>query len=291
MKISWDSGWSTSAGRVTARDQLPRRDTAAAAAKSLQPCLTLCDPIVSSPWGFSVSGILQARILEWVAIFFSNAWKWKVKGKSPSRAQLLVTPWTAAHQAPPSMGLSRQEYIAFSQKRHMAHLRKCTICTPRKQRGREREAISRSDCACQAPVTWAARTWEGHKTQTQPSLHLWGVPEYLNLSGLNLGSAYNPGPASDSSRQNNLEPKQCRQGKHTHHEGGKTQSGWDTENTCQCYFFAVFLPPHSTTEQVRLKKVSTTGPLCQGEKRHWRDQQTEEAKTTDGTLKVTGTID
>ena len=73
MKISWDSGWSTSAGRVTARDQLPRRDTAAAAAKSLQPCLTLCDPIVSSPWGFSVSGILQARILEWVAIFFSNA--------------------------------------------------------------------------------------------------------------------------------------------------------------------------------------------------------------------------
>ena len=76
-KISWDSGWSTSTGRVTARDPLPRRDTAAAAAvaaaKSLQPCPTLCDPIVRSPQDSSVPGILQARILEWVAISFSNA--------------------------------------------------------------------------------------------------------------------------------------------------------------------------------------------------------------------------
>ena len=83
---------------------------AAAAAKSLQSCPTLCDPIDGSPLGSSVPGILQARILEWVAISFSSAWKWKVKVKSLSHAQLLATPWTAAHQAPPSMGFSRQEH-------------------------------------------------------------------------------------------------------------------------------------------------------------------------------------
>ena len=83
---------------------------AAAAAKSLQSCPTLCDPIDGSPPGSLVPGILQGRTLEWVAISFSNAWKWKVKVKSFSRVQLLVTPWTAAHQAPPSMGFSRQEY-------------------------------------------------------------------------------------------------------------------------------------------------------------------------------------
>ena len=84
--------------------------TAAAAAKSLQSCLTLCDPIDGSPPGSTVLGILQARTLEWVAISFSNAWKWKVKGKSLSPVWLFKTPWTAAHQASPSMGLSRQEY-------------------------------------------------------------------------------------------------------------------------------------------------------------------------------------
>ena len=83
---------------------------AAAAAKSLQSCLTLCDPIDSSPTGSSVPGILQARTLEWVAISFSSAWKWKVKMKSLSRVRLPATPRTAAHQAPPSMGFSRQEY-------------------------------------------------------------------------------------------------------------------------------------------------------------------------------------
>ena len=81
-----------------------------AAAKSLQSCPTLCDPIEVSPPGTPVPGILQARTLEWVAISFSNAWKWKMKVKSLSRVQLLATPWTAAYQAPPSMGFSRQEY-------------------------------------------------------------------------------------------------------------------------------------------------------------------------------------
>ena len=83
---------------------------AAAAAKSLQLFPTLCDPIDGSPPCSPVPGILQARTLEWVAISFSNAWKRKVKVKSLSRVWLLVTPWTAAFQAPPSMGFSRQEY-------------------------------------------------------------------------------------------------------------------------------------------------------------------------------------
>ena len=82
----------------------------AAAPKSLQSCLTLCDPIDGSPPGSAIPGILQARTLEWVAISFSNAWKWKVKVKSLSRARLLATLWTAAYQAPPSMGFSRQEH-------------------------------------------------------------------------------------------------------------------------------------------------------------------------------------
>ena len=77
---------------------------------SLQSRPTLCDPIDSSPLGSAVPGILHARPLEWVAISFSIAWKWKVKVKSLSRDRLMGTPWTVAHQAPPSMGFSRQEY-------------------------------------------------------------------------------------------------------------------------------------------------------------------------------------
>ena len=83
---------------------------AVAAAKSLQSCPTLCNPRDGSPPGSPVPGILQAKTLEWVAISFSDAWKWKVKVKSLSRVRLLVTPWTAAHQALPSMGFSRQKY-------------------------------------------------------------------------------------------------------------------------------------------------------------------------------------
>ena len=83
---------------------------AAAAVKSLQSCPTLWDPRDGSPPGSTIPGILQARILEWVAISFSNAWKWKVKVKSLSHFQIFTIPWTAAHQALPSMGFSRQEY-------------------------------------------------------------------------------------------------------------------------------------------------------------------------------------
>ena len=81
-----------------------------AAAKLLQSCPTLCDPRDSIPPGSPVPGILQARTLEWVAIFFSNAGKWKVKVKSLSRVRPSATPWTAPYQAPPCMGFSRQEY-------------------------------------------------------------------------------------------------------------------------------------------------------------------------------------
>ena len=84
----------------------------AVAAKSLQSCPTLCDPRNDSPPVSPVPGILHARTLEWVAITFSKAWKWKVKVKSLSRVQPLATPWTTAYQAPLSMGFSRQEYCS-----------------------------------------------------------------------------------------------------------------------------------------------------------------------------------
>ena len=92
------------------RDSTIHAAAAAAAAESLQSCPTLCDPRDSSPPGSPVPGILQARTLEWVAISFSNAWKWEVKGKSLSRVWPSATPWTAAYQALPSMGFSMQEY-------------------------------------------------------------------------------------------------------------------------------------------------------------------------------------
>ena len=87
-----------------------QQHAAAATAKSLQLCPTLCDPIDGSPPGSTIPEILQARILEWVAISFSSAWEWKVRVKSLSRVQLFTTPRTAVYQAPLSMGFSRQEY-------------------------------------------------------------------------------------------------------------------------------------------------------------------------------------
>ena len=95
---------------------LPRLQTACphtAAAKSLQSCPTLCDPIDGSPPGSPIPGILQARTLEWVAISFSNAWKWKEKVKTHSHVRLVAPPKTAAYQSPPSMGFSRQEYWSW----------------------------------------------------------------------------------------------------------------------------------------------------------------------------------
>ena len=99
------------------------------------------------------------------------------------------------------------------QRRHRAHLRRCAHCTPKKlstwDGGGGKSQLAKH------LVTWAAWTRGGHKTQGQSSLRLCGVPENLNLSSFDLGSALNPGPASDSSWQSNLEPEQCRLGKHT----------------------------------------------------------------------------
>ena len=113
LKPTWTSGssrftycWSL-AWRILSITLLA---CAAAAAKSRQSFPTLCNAIDGSPPGSPVPGILQTRTLEWVAISFSNAWKWKVKVKSLSLVRLLATSWTAAYQAPPSMGFSRQEY-------------------------------------------------------------------------------------------------------------------------------------------------------------------------------------
>ena len=103
---------------------ISRMFAAAAAAKPLQLCQTLCDPRDGSPPGSPVPGILQARTLEWFAISFSNAWKWKVKVKSLSCVRRLATPWTAAHQAPLSLGFSRQEYwsgLPFPSPMHYRH--------------------------------------------------------------------------------------------------------------------------------------------------------------------------
>ena len=100
---------------------------AAAVAKSLQSCPTLCDPIDSSPPGSPVPGILQARTLEWVAISFSNAWKWKVKVKSFRRVRLFAIPWAAAYQAPLYMGFSRQEYWSGVPLPSLLVIAKCPI--------------------------------------------------------------------------------------------------------------------------------------------------------------------
>ena len=109
--VSWDSSYvlGISGNHTGFGIRLPAFSLSSAA-KSLQSCLTLCDPLDGSPPGSAVPGILQARILEWAAISFSNAWKCKVKVKLFSHVRLFVTPWTAAHQAPLPMGFSRQEY-------------------------------------------------------------------------------------------------------------------------------------------------------------------------------------
>ena len=142
--------------------------TAATAAKLLQSCPTLCDPINGSPLGSSVPGILQARILEWVAISFSNAWKWKVKVKSVSRAQLLATPWTAAYQTLQSVGFSRQEY--WSGLPLPSHTSEMNWNETRKQREANFERLS-------------GRMWPVHKSplitdfRKRAVTPLWNLPQ------------------------------------------------------------------------------------------------------------------
>jgi len=127
---------------------------AVAASKSLQSCSTLWNPIDGSPPGSPIPGILLARTLEWVAISFSNAWKWKVKEKSFSCVWLLATPWTAAHQAPLSMGLSRQEYwsgvprLDYTRTHH-----------PRFTRRRHARPVARNRTTAPSPARRTRRGW------------------------------------------------------------------------------------------------------------------------------------
>ena len=153
--------------------------SAAAAAKSLQSCLTLCDPIDGSPPGCTIPGILPVRTLEWVAISFSNARKWKVKVKSLSlsRVWLLATPWTAADQAPPSLGFSRQEHWSGCH---------CFLCGCLSALAAAAAAVkSRQSCTTLCDPTdgspLGSRPWDtpGKKTYHIPkfpdSLHIWNA--------------------------------------------------------------------------------------------------------------------
>ena len=146
-------------GGTKSQNTTEQMNWTAGAAKALQSCLTLCDPIDGSPPGSPFPGILQARTLGWVAISFSNAWKWKVKVKSLSRVRLLGTPWTAAYQAPPSMGFSRQEhwsgvpFIAFSGTELNNNKKSC------KDLGKANSLL---------PSSWGDNT-EGRKKQQKPT--------------------------------------------------------------------------------------------------------------------------
>ena len=143
---------------------------AAAAATLLQSCPTLCNHRHGSPPGSSIPGILQARTLEWVAISFSNAWKWKVKVKSLSHVRLLGTPWTAAYQAPPSMGFSRQEYWSGSPVPSLVcvciylnlHPFDCKEIKPLNPKGNQPGiVIGNTDAETEAPILWprGAKSW------------------------------------------------------------------------------------------------------------------------------------
>ena len=135
------------------------------------------------------------------------------------------------------------------QKRHMAHLRSRACCTPRKPSdwdggGNKSQASTGGDCA------W---TWDGHKAQAQPSLRLCGVPENLNLSGLDLGSACNPGPPQTVPGRATWSLSSV-DGESTQAVGRGTPSVAESLRAQPVMFVAVFLPPHSTTEQPSLKK-------------------------------------
>ena len=156
-------------------------------------------------------------------------------------------------------------------------LRRCTGCTPRKTAAVTGEAISRSDHARQTPdhlsCSDLGRAQNAGPTLSAP-LRTTQVPEPEQLR-----PGRSPGPASDDSWWSNLEPEQCGQGEHMRREWRQAQCGWDTASTCQCYLFAASLLPHSATEQVSLNTCPPLPPCVRADIRHWRDQQTEEAKT------------
>ena len=149
-----------------------------------------------------------------------------------------------------------------------------------------------------SPSTWSPELLgPGKGTKHGPNwvCVLWSMRE-PEAEQLNLGSSRNPDPLCTVPVQSNLEPEHCRPVKHMCHELGQTQCGpytVNTPHTCQWYLFAVFLPLHSTTEQVSLNKWPPSPACVRVEIRHWRDLQTEETKINkEGTtLEVTGATD
>ena len=153
------------------------------------------------------------------------------------------------------------------------------------------EAISRSDHARQTPHHLScSNLWKAQNagpTQSAP-LRTTRVPESEQLRP---GRCMQPRAGLRRFQRSNLEPELCGQGACTCHERGQAQCGWDTASTRQCYLFEASLPPHSPTEQVSLKKCPPPPPCVRSEIRHWRDQQTEEAKTKGTAWEVTGAVD
>ena len=187
------------------------QESAAAAAKSLQSCPTLCDPGDGSPPGSPVPGILQARTLEWVATSFFNAWKWKVRVKSLSRVWLLATPWTAAYQAPPSMGFARQEYwsgvpLPKSSDRHLNCLRASLVAQRLKRlpgmretgvRSLDREDPQEKEMATHSSILAWGIPWreEADRLQSMGSQragHDWATSLSLSLDCLGPLSCFSP---------------------------------------------------------------------------------------------------
>ena len=143
--------------KCSGRTQRKEDAAVAAAAKSLQSCPTLCDHIYGSPPGSPIPGILQARTLEWVAISFSNACKWKVKVKSLSCVRPLATPWTEAYQAPLFMGFSRQKGTG----RQMLSTHKLWKGAPRESFTKIRSAHEEQRASPHSPVRcWLMRETE-----------------------------------------------------------------------------------------------------------------------------------
>ena len=138
-----------------------------------QSCLTLCDPIDGSPWSSPIPGILQARTLGWVAISFSNAWKSKVKVKALSPVQVLATPWTAAYQASPSLGFSRQEYWSGLPLPSLKMKSSCTKVSETQKQGEVRPSDK---------LFTVSSELQGYRHTSHTAGCGWGTPRWYNLT-------------------------------------------------------------------------------------------------------------
>ena len=178
-----------------------------------------------------------------------------------------------------------KHFIVFEKSHHPPEKVRQLYTQKTEHQGRERLKVTVTTFAKHL-VTWAAQTWEGHKTQAQSSLHLWEIPECLTLRGLHLGGACSPGPASDGSWWSNLEPELCA-------PWAGAGPAWlrHCEHTPVLFVCSIPSPPqHDWTSEPK-KGVHHCPPCVTMEVRHWRDQQTEEGKTEGTALELTGAID